>query len=221
MPIPSKAIPAVPKTARERVYTQLKQWIIDGTMKPDEKISDTELAEYFSVSRTPVREAMQMLADQKLIKIYPGKESRISKIDITQARKNYIIISQLYVMAIEFAFSDITESDIAALKEINNHFLAALNSHDSVNAHKYDRQFHSYFLEIVPNDFLSDFIDTLDCHVERVETVFFNDQKGVQSLSATQHDAIISALEKRDLEQAVEQTRNNWLHTLKCIPLNE
>ena len=86
MPIPLKTEPQVPQTARQRVYSQLKKWIVNGTLTPEEKISDLELANYFSVSRTPVREAMQLLADQRLIQIFPGKESRVAPIDLEQAR---------------------------------------------------------------------------------------------------------------------------------------
>lgn len=75
MPIPKKTNVQAPKTARARVYQTLKEWIENNTLKPREKIYDTELASYFEVSRTPVREAMQLLADQKLIEITPGKKA--------------------------------------------------------------------------------------------------------------------------------------------------
>ena len=73
MPIPVKTPLEKQKTAKERIYIQLREWIINGTLQPEEKISDQEISQYFSVSRTPAREAIQMLADQKLVEIYPGK----------------------------------------------------------------------------------------------------------------------------------------------------
>lgn len=59
-----------------------------------------------------VREAMQLLAGQKLINIYPGKESRIAPIDFEQAKRAYQVIAQLYSLAIGFAFPYITSTHI-------------------------------------------------------------------------------------------------------------
>ena len=74
MPIPKQVSYEAPKSAKMRIYEALREWIIDGTLQPGEKILDSEISQYFSVSRTPVREAIQMLAEQKLIEIRPGKE---------------------------------------------------------------------------------------------------------------------------------------------------
>ena len=53
MPIPVKTPLEKQKTAKERIYIQLREWIINGTLQPEEKISDQEISQYFSVSRTP------------------------------------------------------------------------------------------------------------------------------------------------------------------------
>ena len=74
MPIPEKNVFEAPKSAKIRIYETLREWIIDGTLQPGEKILDSELSQYFSVSRTPVREAIQMLVEQKLIDVRPGRD---------------------------------------------------------------------------------------------------------------------------------------------------
>lgn len=217
MPIPLKTEPQVPQTARQRVYSQLKKWIVNGTLTPEEKISDLELANYFSVSRTPVREAMQLLADQRLIQIFPGKESRVAPIDLEQARYTYQLTAQLYATAVEFAFPFIKESDCLGLEKLNQKFAWACNQRDYEQAHMYDRQFHSYFLNVCPNDFLSSFLDTVDCHVERIETLYFKNLGDIRSDSVTQHNAIIRAFREHDLEKTVAATKHNWLQTLDIL----
>ena len=67
MPIPVKQQAEERLTAKALVYKTLREWITDGTLQPGEQIYDQEIAKYFNVSRTPVREAMQLLADQKQI----------------------------------------------------------------------------------------------------------------------------------------------------------
>lgn len=55
MPIPETYNAKEPQSARDKIYEQLKTWIIEGQLEPLEKISDVEIGRYFNVSRTPVR----------------------------------------------------------------------------------------------------------------------------------------------------------------------
>lgn len=217
MPIPSIPINHAPKTAKERVYTQLKDWIIDGTLKPNEKISDQEIAQYFSVSRTPIREALQLLGEQKLVCIYPGKESRIAPIDWENLHQIYRIISELHVLALDFAYPKITEETIAELETINTQLSEALNFNDQKKLLDLDKQFHSVFFRIADNDFLTSFADILNIHTERAENIYFSDKKGKGIYSVDEHQVIIAALKKHDLPKALEGMRRNWEHTIEIL----
>lgn len=216
MPIPQRPAKEIPKTARERVYLELRQWIIDGTLKPEEKISDQELSQYFSVSRTPIREAMQLLADQKLINIYPGRESRVAPIDLENANKTYKLTAELHAMAVEFAYPHITSQIIAELKKINRQFANTNRENDIKKANEYDQAFHRVFLELSDSYFLKEFTQTLDSHIERIENLYFSIHHDYSD-SVSEHEQIIKALEDHDLPLALESTRINWLHTLDII----
>ena len=67
MPIPNKKEAILVLSAKEKIYKELSSWIIKGTMKPEEKINEAEIAAYFSVSRTPVREALQHLLPKPFV----------------------------------------------------------------------------------------------------------------------------------------------------------
>ena len=64
--------------AKSLVLNQLQDWIIEGVLKPDEKINDGELAEALGVSRTPVREALQILELSGLVEMVPGQKQNCS-----------------------------------------------------------------------------------------------------------------------------------------------
>lgn len=217
MPIPSIPISQAPKTARERVYSQLKDWIIDGTLKPNEKISDQEIARYFSVSRTPIREALQLLGEQKLVCIYPGKESRIAPIDWENLHQIYRIISELHALALDFAYPEITGETIAELESINARLSDALDSGDQKKLLELDKQFHSVFFRVAGNEFLTGFADILNIHTERAETIYFSDKKGKGIYSVEEHRAIIAALKEHNLPKALEGMRRNWEHTIEIL----
>lgn len=216
MPIPAKKEAEAPKTAKQRVFEGLRDWIIDGTLQPGERLIDTEISEYFSVSRTPVREAIQMLADQKLVEVFPGRESRVSQIGSVDIPETYRMIAELHALSVEFAFDKITDADIDALRDANNALVRAYNSHDLKGCRMFDKSFHDIFLKLADNDFLSAFCLTLNGHVSRVENIYFSKISGMDEL-IKEHIEIISALEVRDLDKAMEYMRANWLHTPEVL----
>lgn len=211
MPIPQKKLTEVPKSAKLRVYEELKKWIVDGTLQPGEKIYDSEIAQFFSVSRTPVREAIQLLADQKLIEVFPGKESRVSEVGVADVDQIYQILASLHSLSLEFAFSRIDGTVIAQLKEANENLSRAIKAGDRENVRKYDQEFHDVFLHVASNDFLSAFSKTLECHIERIENLYCDRLPRLED-SVEGHKAIIDALENGDMQTASEAAKQNWLH---------
>lgn len=178
-----------------------------------------EIAEYFSVSRTPVREAMQLLADQKLIEIFPGKESRVSAIDWENAGQVYIMLSELQAVAMQFAFPKLSNDIIERLEKINNEMEKALQNDYVEVIRNCDNSFHDVILELSGNNFLINFNDILRNHVMRIENLYYSSQKKHIS-SVKEHEQIIEALKCGDLESAKEAMRKNWLHAMEVVGLN-
>lgn len=217
MPIPKKEAEAVPKTARERVYIEMREWIINGTLKPEEKISDQEISQYFSVSRTPVREAIQLLADQRLVNIYSGRETLVAPVNYNTINSIYRIAAELHSLAVSMAYPRITETHIRDLKEYNKLLTRAVQKKDNADASHKDQLFHDVFVNLADNYFLSDFLKTLESHIRRIQLINNPNYNiiGKEMNSVQQHEKIIEALEKQDLEQAVECTKQNWLYTIE------
>lgn len=214
MPIPVKLKEEKPKTAKERIYVEVREWIIDGTLQPGEKISDQEISQYFSVSRTPVREAIQMLADQKLVEIYPGRETRVAPIDLEEAKSNYRVTAELNVLALEMAFPKITDEFLDELIRIDRDFALAGRNREVKNAIAYDELFHDKILTLAGNYFLKEFSNILESHSQRIENQFFqeNDDFSFQS-----HEELLAALKRRDLPAAKDAMRRNWMRTVEML----
>ena len=69
MPLPNSLNEENRQPTKAYILETMQHWITVMQLRPGEKISDTEIAEYFNVSRTPVREVLKMLEQQKLIYI--------------------------------------------------------------------------------------------------------------------------------------------------------
>lgn len=217
MPLPQKKQCAKPKTARERVYDEVKEWIIDGTLQPGEQIFDQEIAKYFSVSRTPVREAIQLLSDQGLVDIYPGRGTCVSEINLDEINSIYCISANLHALSLEFAYPKITKETISELKTLNENFHRAELNKNYLDAGNWDQKFHNVFLRLASNRYLSEFTSKLEAHIRRVQMMndpFYN-LEGKKDDSYNQHLKIIDALESNDMQEAKKLMQENWLHTVE------
>ena len=81
MPIPIDHTKPVRTTAKLHAFNQLQQWIIDGTLQPDEKLNDIELAQALGVSRTPIRESLQLLESQGFVSMQPGRATQVTPVE--------------------------------------------------------------------------------------------------------------------------------------------
>jgi len=211
MPLPKKQITISRLTARERVYNVLRGWIVDGTLRPGEKLSDSEIAGFFDVSRTPVREALQMLSVANLVEIIPGRESRVTQIDPEETRQAYDALAVLHCAALERAAPRLTPEHLASLRDANAAFRAAAVRGDAPAMHACDMRFHSLFFALSGNKYLGASAETLEAQVLRVENLHF--RYFLEHVdSAGEHQRIIEALERGDIADASAWMGKNWRH---------
>jgi DNA-binding GntR family transcriptional regulator len=89
---------------------------------------DAELAEALGVSRTPIREAIQLLEVQGLVSMHPRQETRVTSLEKDDILKIYPTIASLHALAAEYAARVILPEQIETLKEINIQFGKAIES---------------------------------------------------------------------------------------------
>lgn len=209
MPIPAQQSPVVRTTARERVFKALQEWIIDGTLLPEERLNDAELAKYFSVSRTPVREALQMLAEQKLVTMVPSSGTFVAPIDLHDMAYVYELLGILQANAIDLGLKNITEDDLSHLWEINQEFYRCAEQGNARNTLHADWAFHNHIAELSGNPYLVTYTEQLMVQAHRNEIRFFETHAHFKQ-SFTSHEQIITALAERDAERAKQIIRDNW-----------
>ena len=209
MPIPSGQDEIIKTSAKERVYNTLQGWIIDGTMQPQERISDADLAQYFSVSRTPVREAIQMLIEQGLVYSVPSSGTFVSPIDKNDMVQLYFALSEVQTLCLSLGFSSITDAVLDKLSLINNTFLHNLQYDTPVEVMNTDREFHTIIAELSDNSYLVDFTSRLMLKAYRHEILFFCQRVDPQR-SYRLHEEIIDLIRHKDLCGASKKLKENW-----------
>lgn len=212
MPIPEDYSSPTRLSAKERAFSQMQQWIIDGTFHPGEKLIDAELAEALGVSRTPVREALQLLETQGFVKTYPGRATQVTPIENKDIQKILPPLAALQALSAELAASAISQQTVDSLRAVNSDFAQAVDRGDFFSALKLDEKFHRIIVEVTGNGYLLNMVSTLQAHVRRL---FFNQSIILTPTSIEEHEAILQAFESRDQDTAASIMRTNWLRPIE------
>ena len=103
----------------ERVYQQLHKSLVTGTLRPGQKIVESELATMMGISRTPIREAMKRLAKDHLIVLVPRSGCYVTTLSEKDIHEIYDIRLRLESMALEYAFDRLASNPgkLVQLKE--------------------------------------------------------------------------------------------------------
>jgi DNA-binding GntR family transcriptional regulator len=216
MPVPAKTKPISRSFMRDEVYNTLLAWIVEGELRPGEKLLDKELAENMGVSRTPVREALRRLEDKQLVESSANRWTRVAEVSIKEPEKIYPIIWSLEELAISEAIDLLTSTDFEKMEKANLALAKAIENEDPVNGSIADLHFHDVFIVRSGNQHLSMILQDLKIQCRRVEVIHF---KGYASAkySLDEHKRILEALQSKDLVLAQSMTRFNWQSSLKRL----
>ena len=214
MPVPKNLDLPAHRSAKERAMAQIQRWIIDGTLQPGEKIMDAELAETFAVSRTPIREALQLLEMQGLVSMFPGKETRVKQIEKDDILKLYPTLASLHALAVEYVAQHVSSEDIEKLKRCNAQFRQAVENNQTYEAMELDEQFHSLLVDLSHNEYIASFSASLQMHIRRFKYVFLHENHYATLTSVEEHASLIHALQEGDGETAVATMKQNIIRPM-------
>ena len=101
----------------DRVTQIVRQLIVDGTLRPGDTVSITELANDLGLSHSPVREAVQRLAGQGLVDLRPGRTAVVAALDIDDLCDIYRLRTFIEVDAATRAAPDLSDRDLQELRQ--------------------------------------------------------------------------------------------------------
>lgn len=209
MPVPTETTQIDRRSARQAVFERLRSWIENGVLAPGEVLKDGEIADQLGVSRTPVREALQMLERHGAVEVLPGRLTRVTPIGPQAVAELYAPLGALMACAAETAARRADRSHVAAMTEHNQRLRRALTAGDPVAAREADRAFHDVVLGLADNAYLVTAIEPLLLHARRLETLYFRETElGLESCE--EHSLIIDAIAAGDSTRAGTLMRHNY-----------
>lgn len=212
--MPDKQWLAGRQDMKEAVYEKLKEMIMKRDFTPNERIDAAEIAEKFGISRTPVRDALNMLDAEGFIKTVPRQGIYVKGI----YRQDLIELFQYREMVELFALDTGFESlrggakDLSAVVHRFETFLETA-SYDGSQVMDADIQLHKAIVASTRNKVIIDSYDKANGHVQMARAYYLQDLQRIKQ-AHLEHQSVLHALEEGDKEGAKLQLKRHLEQTL-------
>lgn len=186
---------------RDVVFDHLRNSILNGELKPGERLMEVQLAEQLGVSRTPVREAIRKLELEGLVVMVARKGAYVADVSVKDILDVLEVRSVLEGLAASLAAERITEEELEKLELISYKFNRYLENDDTEGMIEMDVQFHDQIIESTRNPKLIHIAQSLQEQVHRFRVTYFS-ELGKYSGIHSEHQAILEAIANRDAAEA-------------------
>lgn len=185
------------------VYDLLRDEILSLTLPPGSPIDEVQLAERFSMSRTPIREALVRLAGEGLVDTLPNRSTIVSNIDFLNLHTFFDAITLMYRVTTRLAAQYHRAEDLTIIRAHQAEFAAAVAAQDARAMIATNRAFHSAIAEAGRNPYFTGLFQRLLDEGRRILRLYYQSfDDRLPQRYVDEHEAIISAIEARDLEAA-------------------
>jgi DNA-binding GntR family transcriptional regulator len=203
----------LPATLSETIYQSLKKALIEGELKPGQRLQEKEIAALYNTSSTPVREAFFRLAAEKYLVISARKEVLVQDTTLEQVRELYEIVRTLDILALRKALALMTEKDIAELRTMT---VELGRFHDAVDHQNYLEQnlrIHDTLWRHCGSaalyETLSEIMAKIAIYRRKTDFAPFADPPALEK-SYRDHREIFRLIERRDLAGLEKLIEAHW-----------
>jgi DNA-binding GntR family transcriptional regulator len=203
--------------ARTQVYVTLRDAIIRAELPPGRKLSENELATWLGVSRTPIREALVRLRDERLVAIVPQLGTFVSYISPQAVSDASFIREALECSAIRETALKATEDDVAALEENLRAQERADERGDFDAFYVLDEEFHRVLCDLSGHATVWAVSQRAKGHLNRIRRLSIPMPTYIGEM-IVEHRDVVAAVAEHDPDLAEERLRHHLRMVLREIP---
>ena len=186
-------------------YSLILEAIDIGIYKPGDRLVESDLADSFGVSRTPIREALQRLETQSLL-TRDGRSLIVSSLDHSQMAELYIVRAELEGLAASLAAKHATGEEVKVLQDMVNSDRKIIADPSALA--KSNRRFHKQIHLASHNRFLIKQLDLVHRSMALMATTSLA-ADGRGPVAVEEHQAIVTAISNGDSEEASKKLRDH------------
>jgi DNA-binding GntR family transcriptional regulator len=191
-----------PKGARrvnlhDTVVGRLRDLIVEGTLAPGTRIAERQLCESLGVSRTPLREALKVLASEGLVELLPNRGARVARLDERDVEDMFRVMGALEALAGSLACTHISEAELAEIAALHYEMLAQYTRRDLPGYFRLNQAIHAAIVAAARNPILAATYQSLAARIRRAR-YFANLSDERWRHAVEEHEAILRTLQARD-----------------------
>jgi DNA-binding GntR family transcriptional regulator len=180
------------------VLCRLRDYIIDGHLQDGARVPERELCDLFDISRTPLREALKVLASEGLVELLPNRGARIKGLDANELRELFDVMGGLESLAGRLACENITQDDIAEIEQIHFEMYGFYVRRDLDGYFRCNQKIHRRIVEIAANKILTATYFSFGNRIRRVRYIANLDLHHDRwSEAMREHENMLDALRRR------------------------
>ncbi|MCQ1529212.1 GntR family transcriptional regulator [Lutispora saccharofermentans] len=197
----------------DEVYNILKSRILTCEYKPGQLIFEKEIVDELGVSRTPVREALNILNGEGLLHIIPKKGIQITSLSVKKMKQIYEIRKILEPVSVSQAIRNIKPSHIEYLTNLDKTLRTGFDRSDVTDIFKYGMDIHLYIADLSGNEVLVSILKWLREESYRGYVYYLkqymdrctdDERKIVEEKTINNHSKIVEALKEGDEQRAIK-----------------
>jgi len=204
--------PIARSSLHDEVTNRIRDMIVEGRLAAGSGIAEMELAGLLGVSRTPLREALKVLAAEGLVELLPGRGAVVKVVTAKDAQDMLALIALLEEQAGRAA-CNASDEDIAAIVALHERMRGHFNRRERLEYFRLNQDIHNAIVHAAGNPTLAMLHGILRTRMRRLRYVG-NEAPGDWSAAMAEHETFINALKARDADTLAralrEHLENTW-----------
>ncbi|MBX3610979.1 MAG: GntR family transcriptional regulator [Hydrogenophaga sp.] len=216
----SAQVPSIPRPVlHEQVASRLRQMLVEGVIAPGAKLNERELCEVLHISRTPLREAIKMLAAEGLVELLPNRGSVAVALDEEDVRHTFEVMAGLEAQSGQLAAARVTDAEVAEIEAMHFEMMAAYTRRDLSAYYRLNAAIHRAINAAAKNPVLTATYNQVNARLQALR--FRSNQDGEKWQRAVQeHEAMVNALKTRD-GAALARVLTQHLHHKRDVVIEQ
>ena len=189
---------SIPRAAlHEQAAHRLRQMLVENRIAPGAKLNERELCDELNVSRTPLREAIKMLAAEGLVELLPNRGAIAVELTEADVLNTFEVMAGLEAQSGELAAQRVIDDELIEIKAMHYEMLAAYTRQDLPSYYRLNASIHSAINAAAKNPVLTATYRQVNARLQALR--FRSNQDGEKWKAAVkEHEQMISALSARD-----------------------
>lgn len=199
-------------TFTDKIYQHIKELILGGRLKPNQRITVAEFTDYFNVSVTPVREAFQRLMAEKYIAIYKRSNIKVIGLSEEEVRNIFELNRVLDVYGMKQNLKDFSDPLIDELNKMHARLKEYYENKEMDQYFTYNMKIHERIWKAYNNEIVYQTLIDANSRISQFMENFAEKYYPPKAKKKTfrEHCELMKAIETRDAKLASKILENHW-----------